>query len=361
MAVGQSRTCAGARGSADEMKPYSQLCLPRPVIRICTQRMDDDQLRDLLTRNPRDARRWIEAAAQAGVTPAQVVWGQLLLDGTDVTRDPFAAFAWFERAAASGDMDGWNMVGRCYEQGWGVEPNPERATESFATAAEAGHAWAQFNFAQMLMRRGNPADRPRCFAMFATVAEGGTAKANVKAMNSLARFLEEGWVEPADPKGALHWYARAAALGDHWAQYNLATILHSRGDVAAADHWLQKAIAAGDNGFRRRVAPLLLARREPHLRRHGLDALDRIAAAGKPEDLCAYGLALREVAGPADVEKTEKLFLLAAAKGHPDAMSGVRPSRGTDSVGRLAGLIQSIWHLLSRAPESTPSRSKGVL
>lgn len=361
MAVDPNRTCAGTRSSTGELKLYSQLCLPRPIIRICPQRMDADQLRGLLARNPRDAARWIEAAARAGVTSAQVVWGQLLLDGTGVTRDPSGAFACFQRAAASGDSDGWNMVGRCYEQGWGVKPNPEQATESFARAAVAGHVWAQVNLAQMLMRHGDPTDRPRCFAMFVAVAEGGTSKANIKAMNSLARFLEEGWVEPADPKGALYWYAKAAALGDHWAQYNLATILHGQGDVPAADHWFQKAIAAGDNGFRRRVAPLLLARRAPNLRRHGLDALDRIAAAGGPEDLFAYGLALCEGTGSADVGKAESLFGMAAAQGHPDAMKRVRPSRGSDLVRRLASLTKSIWHLKPRAPDSTPSYSKEVL
>jgi TPR repeat protein len=162
-------------------------------------------------------------------------------------------------------------------------------------AAQAGHVWGQVNLAQMLMRAGHPADRPRCFALFKMAAESGTLKANLKAMNSLARFLEEGWAGPPDPVGAVSWYLKAANLGDHWARYNLATILFRQGDHAAADRWLRNAVAISDNGFRRRIAPLLLARPELALREHGLDALAHCAASEGAEDLYAYGLALDEV------------------------------------------------------------------
>lgn len=276
--------------------PYASVALPQPLLQIRAQRLTKTQLRDLLVSNPEEATRWIRAAAEADIIPAQIVWGQLLLDGTRVARDPAAAFVWFERAARTGDSDGQNMVGRCYEQGWGVEPDPKLATDFFELAAAGGHVWGQVNLAQMLMRGGNPADRPRSFELFRAAAEGSTSKANLKAMNSLARFLEEGWVAPRDPKGALYWYNRAAALGDHWAQYNLATILQANGDPAGADVWLERAISGSDNGFRRRIAPFLLARSELALRRHGLEALRLVAASGNPTDVQAHACAVREIA-----------------------------------------------------------------
>ena len=178
-----------------------------------------------LSWNPSNATRWMEAAANAGMAPAQIVWGQLLLDGHGVARDTKAAFGWFQKAAAQGDIGARNMVGRCYEQGWGVAVDFKLATESFEIAARSGHVWGQVNLAQVLMRADDPAERPRCFALFKAAAESGTDKVNLKAMNSPARFLEEGWVGPRDHVGAAFWYLKAAKLGDHWAQYNLATIL----------------------------------------------------------------------------------------------------------------------------------------
>jgi len=250
------------------------------VLHVSTRRVTEDQLREMLARNLRDAASWISAAARAGFPAAQVVWGQLLLEGRGVARDPQAALGWFEKAAAAGDLEARNMVGRCYEQGWGVVPDSQRAIHSFEIAANSGHIWGKVNLAQMLMRGGHPADRPRCFDLFKAAAESGTSKPHLKAMNSLARFLEEGWAGTPDPTAAAFWYLRAAKLGDHWAQYNLATILVSRGDLDAADQWLREAIANSDNGFRRRIYPLLLARPELMLRQRGLDALARCAEAG---------------------------------------------------------------------------------
>ncbi|TWB40641.1 hypothetical protein FBZ90_109244 [Nitrospirillum pindoramense] len=282
----------------------------------------------MLANNPQAAVRWMKAAAQAGFAPAQLVFGQLLLDGREIAGDPEAAFAWFQKAAATGDLEARNMVGRCYEQGWGVAVDHARATESFEIAAQAGHLWAQVNLAQMLMRRGDPKDRPRAFALFKAAAESGASKANLKAMNSLARFLEEGWAGPRDPAGALFWYRKAAKLGDHWAQYNLATILYRKGEVEAADQWLQRAIANSDNGFRRRIAPLLLAQPGAALRRRGLEALQRIAEGGQPGDLYAYGVALENgVAGPPDPAAARMLFKTAAKNGHTEATDRLRAMR----------------------------------
>lgn len=301
------------------------------VLRIEPRHLTVDELRAMLAGSPARAARWIERAAKAGRVSAQIVWGQLLLEGYGtVKRDPAAAFRAFEAAGASGDPEALNMVGRCYEQGWGVDIDLRRAIALFEEAASAHHTWAQVNLAQMLMRMGDPADHPRCFALFKAAAEGGTLKANVKAMNSLARFLEEGWAVRPDPAAALFWYERAARLGDHWAQFNLATILFRRGQSQAANRWLQNAIAVSDNGFRRRIAPLLLARPEPSLRRHGVDALARCAADGAPADLYSYACVIGEgAAGPPDPDRAAVYFKLAAAKGHPQALARVARTKRT--------------------------------
>lgn len=321
MAVLEDRRSVGAF-DGDE----AALVRPLMVVQLRTQRVTTDELREMLVRNPSDAARWIETAAKAGIAPAQIVLGQLLLDGRGVARDAKAAFGWFQKAATQGDVEARNMVGRCYEQGWGVAVDFKRATELFEIAAGAGHAWGQVNLAQMLMRSGDPANRPRCFALFKAAAESGTSKVNLKAMNSLARFLEEGWSGPRDLAGAAFWYLKAAKLGDHWAQYNLATILFRQGDQEAAEKLIRNAIAISDNGFRRRIAPLLLERPEAALRQLGLDALARCAAGNAADDLYAYALALDQgVAGPRDPQKAIRLFKTAAAKGYALARARLRP------------------------------------
>ena len=326
---------------------------PPMIVQFRAQRVTE--LRDLLVRNPGDAIRWISTAAKAGFPAAQVVWGQLLLNGRGVARDPVAAFGWFEKAAAAGELEARNMVGRCYEQGWGVAQDGTGATENFENAARAGHIWGQVNLAQMLMRAGNPADRPRCFALFKAAAEGGTTKPHLKAMNSLARFLEEGWAGTPDPAGAAFWYSKAANLGDHWAQYNLATILFRQGDHATADQWLRSAVAISDNGFRRRIAPLLLKRPELALRQRGLDALARCAEGKAPDDLYAYGLALEEgIAGTPDPGKATALFKAAATQGHAQAAMRIRSKSRFGAIRRLAGRALTVARRLPGFAVLTP-------
>jgi hypothetical protein len=338
------------------------VALPQPRLQIRAQRLTKAQLRELLVSNAQDATRWIKAAAETDIVPAQIVWGQLLLNGARVAHDPAAAFVWFERAAKAGDPDGQNMVGRCYEQGWGVEPNPKLATEFFELAAAAGYVWGQVNLAQMLMRGGNLADRPRSFELFRTAAEGGTSKANLKAMNSLARFLEEGWVVPANPKGALYWYNRAAALGDHWAQHNLATILHASGDPAGAGVWFERAIQGSDNGFRRRIAPLLLARSEPALRRNGLEALKRIAASGNPADVQAHASAVRETAAVcSDIDGAKRQSKQPAGHGRGDFGMRLPKSISRCLLGYLTGRIQAISRRITKPSNATSSSQVGAL
>ncbi|WP_202988074.1 tetratricopeptide repeat protein [Pseudomonas typographi] len=102
--------------------PYRQVLsqsaqAPRPMVLLLRpQRMPEQQLRELLTRNPQHATRWIATAARAGLPAAQVVWAQLLLEGRGVERDPAGAFTWFAKAAAAGDIEACNMLGRCYER-----------------------------------------------------------------------------------------------------------------------------------------------------------------------------------------------------------------------------------------------------
>ena len=64
--------------------------------------LDAEQLQRRLAEDPRQATRWLLAAAEAGEVEAQALLGQALLDGHGIARDPALARSWFAIAANRG-------------------------------------------------------------------------------------------------------------------------------------------------------------------------------------------------------------------------------------------------------------------
>lgn len=340
--------------------PTTHFASPRIIIR--KRYASIEELRRLLSRNPRQAVVSIRDAANAGMLGAQIIYGQMLLDGHHIERNEADAYSWFAKAAASGDLEALNMLGRCHENGWATAPDFDRAAAYFERAADAGHVWAKVNLAQILMRQGRPDDRARCFALFQDAA----AEGNLKAMNSLARFLEEGWAGPPDPAGAAMLYRRAAEAGDHWAQFNLATILLRSGDPSEAMQWLKSAVAISDNGFRRRIAPTLLNHPEDAIRQIGLEALGLCADAGDPADLYTYGVALADgVGGRPDRNRALTILERAAALGHVGAarqLSGAASARSLARSWSLKRLVSVLGRIGSMSLTGALGRSnRGTL
>lgn len=315
---------------------------PRIIIR--KRYASVEELRTLLSRDPRQAVVSVREAASAGMIGAQIIYGQMLLDGQHVERNAADAYSWFAKAAGSGDLEALNMLGRCHENGWGTLPDFARAAAYFERAANAGHVWAKVNLAQILMRQGRPEDRVRCFDLFQDAAAAG----NLKAMNSLARFLEEGWVGTPDPARAAALYSHAAEAGDHWAQFNLATILLRSGNPSEAMRWLKNAVAISDNGFRRRIAPTLLSHSQDTIRQIGLEALALCSDGGDPTDLYAYGVALADgVGGPPDHNRASVILERAAALGHAGAAHRVGDNVSKRSLA-CSRLLRGVVNILGR-------------
>ena len=235
---------------------------------------------DQLTRDEIDARLsgegradLIRAGAEAGVAEAQLVWGQMLLDGAGVAEDRAAAFAWFNQAAQQRHLMALNMVGRCYDLGWGVRVDKARAAACFRSAADAGLVEAMYNYATALaLGAGVAEDRPAALGWFARAAEAGYAK----AMNHLGSFHEDGWATLRDLAAAAHWYARAARGGDFRGAFNHARMLIEAGERAEALTWIERAGAWGNQPFRDKVRAWLTA---SVLGQDGVVALERGAAA----------------------------------------------------------------------------------
>ncbi|PHK96219.1 hypothetical protein CR162_02415 [Pseudoroseomonas rhizosphaerae] len=233
-----------------------------------------EQLEAAFSGPPEEAARWIAAAARAGMVEAQILYGQILLEGRGVKEDRSAALGWFQAAAGAGNLKALTMVGRCHELGWGTPIDLRRARAIYRDAAAKGFDWAQYNLAALLAREG---DRAGALAWYRRAAEQGHAK----SMTVLGRFLEAGWETPPDPAAAHALYARAAALGDFRAQFNMGTLATAAGDIPAALRWFGQAAAQGSPGFLGKMAMALLARPEAELRALGARIEAARAAGGR--------------------------------------------------------------------------------
>jgi len=254
----------------------------QPRVRLSALRtLTRDELSRMLGGRPEEIGPWMEAAARYGLVEAQVLLGQMLLDGRGARHDSPRAFRWFSVAANAGHPPAMNMAGRCYENGWGVGRDDAAAVAWYRRAAEASLDWGQYNFANMLLRgRGITRDRKAAFSWYMRAAR----QQHAKSMNLVGRFLEEGWEVTADPAAAVAWYRRAAEGGDYRGQYNLASCLARDGDIVGAACWFEKAVATASPDVLQIMATALRDSAEPALREIGHRAGSRLADATSRHD-----------------------------------------------------------------------------
>jgi hypothetical protein len=279
------------------------------------RRLTAEDWAGILAGEPREVARWVEAAARHGFKAAQVIWGQMLLDGRGVERDLSAAFYCFGRAAALGSPDGINMVGRCHELGWGVAVDHPEAARHYLQAAVKGSDWGAYNLACMLLYGDGIAhDRAGALRWFLRSAAAG----NAKAMGMIGRFHEEGWNVPADRDAASSWYRKAAEARDCWGAYNLARLLPPEQAQEALD-LLRQALSTGTPNFLRTAGQELLDHTDDAFRNLGLAALHSRCEQGSSDDRFLYGRVLASRGG--ETRRAEAIFWLrrAATEGHGGA------------------------------------------
>jgi len=221
----------------------------------------------LLQSDPAAAAQVLWRAACEDNHYAQLLLGQMLLDGDRVERNPREALRWFRRAADAGVAMGMNMVGRCLENGWGAPTDFEQAASWYLRAAEQELDWALYNYAHMLANgRGVARDRAQALQWFKRAAALGHAR----SMNFIGQYYEFGWEVEADPAAAVDWYRRSAEGGDFRGQCSYASVLTDAGRIDEAAHWLGLAIQTATPAYLEQLAVTLEA--SPHAR------LRRIAA-----------------------------------------------------------------------------------
>ena len=224
---------------------------------------------------PEERAAFVRSAAEAGLAEAQVVFGQMLLDGTGVAKDPAAALDWFTRAAAQHHLLAINMVGRCYDLGWGTKIDKARAAECYRNAAERGLDWGMYNYATLLtLGEGVAEDKVAALDWFRKAAKMG----NAKAMNFVGSFYEDGWVVPRDMGKAARCYARAAAGGDFRGCFNHARMLGAANKIDAAIGWLTKSGETATPAFMEKACAWLASSDAPVFRQRGVQAMRAGAA-----------------------------------------------------------------------------------
>ncbi|WP_336489912.1 tetratricopeptide repeat protein [Methylobacterium nigriterrae] len=210
--------------------------------------------RALFRQRPGEGLAWIRFAAGHGFRAAQLVLGQMHLDGHGVARDPAQAYRWFSRAAAIGSLEARNMVGRCHELGWGVPIDEAEALRHYRRAAAGGLAWAQYNVGCLLLYgTGVRRDHAQAFASFSRAAAQGHAK----AQGLLGRCHEEGWGTAVDREAGVACYTLAADGGDCWAALNLGLLRAEAGRGVEAEALFRRALDTATPNCHRAIAATL--------------------------------------------------------------------------------------------------------
>lgn len=246
-----------------------------------TETLSSEELRERLASDPRQAARTILDAARNGLTEAQTLLGQILLDGQGIEQDAALARTWFQIAAEGGDAMARNMLGRCLEQGWGGAVDLPAAAAHFRAAAAAGLDWGMYNYANLLATgRGVQRDRRQALALYLRAAQLGHAK----SMNLVGRYYEEGITVERDPEVAFTWYRRSAEGGDFRGQFSLAAVLAAQGEVDEAIGWLERALAGGNLNFLRVGRASLAQAPEPRIQALAHAYYQRAAELGDESD-----------------------------------------------------------------------------
>jgi len=211
-------------------------------------------LKAMLEDSPGKAAQAILAAAGEGVVEAQLLLGQILLDGRGIEQDVDLARRWFAIATEGGSVMACNMLGRCLEHGWGGEASLTQAAIHYARAADAGLDWGLYNLGNLLATgRGVPANQAQALVCYEKAAQLGHAK----SMNLYGRYLEQGIATAASPARAVRWYRRSAEAGDFRGMFSLAMVLVERGQLTEAGPWLERARVEGNVNFLRSAVATL--------------------------------------------------------------------------------------------------------
>jgi TPR repeat protein len=171
-----------------------------------------------VSRNPENAVRFLQEAANLGDPSAQTSLGYLYAMGTGVPKDQEQALRWFQRAAAE------HYAPAAYDLGLmllepGIHHDEKAGADWLSRAAQRGLAPAQTNLA-ILYVKGIGVARNESEAR--RLAKKAADQHFAPAEFLLGAMYESGTGGKKDAGEAAHWYRKAAEQGHAQAENNLA-------------------------------------------------------------------------------------------------------------------------------------------
>jgi TPR repeat protein/uncharacterized caspase-like protein len=216
-----------------------------------------------------EANAWIRKAAVQGLSDAEIVWGRILLYGSNgVTKDEAEALRLFRKNADRGHRRAMVALADCQrfgqgipqdeaeairtltnlsEQGYGpatfilglhfqytpgYEKNDGRVADWFRKAIDQGHVYSHVALGDLYLNGGKGLEKneKEAFRLYRSAATAG----EVNAMVKLAECYEDGQGVAEDVNEATEWYRKAATFGTDRAETRLKeikTMLELRQDV----------------------------------------------------------------------------------------------------------------------------------
>ena len=194
--------------------------------------------------------------AEAGNPHAQTLIGEIYMRGMGMSPNVEQAKIWYEKAAAQNIAEAKFQLAMILIDGNDVE----QAHKLMKEAADAGHGYAQFNYAQILASTHDEnRNDAEIVSYFERAADAGLADAQY-AMSQIEMYGIGG--KQASKENARRWLEESARQGLDTAQIELGTLLVQEPDETKQKEgfgWLMRAAAAGNPAAQNRVAKLYRA------------------------------------------------------------------------------------------------------
>ncbi len=172
-------------------------------------------------KNPAEAIRWLQTAANGGHAQAQFQFGYMMIYAEGIEANPTAGANWVRRAAEQGDPDGVLLLAKLYQSGFGVERSEVQARRWFQTSVAQGTLAGMVEVAR-LHREGVLFERNDSRA--AELFRGAAERDHVTGQREWGRCLRDGIGVERDVAKAVNWLRLAANGGDTLARTDLAAI-----------------------------------------------------------------------------------------------------------------------------------------
>lgn len=164
-----------------------------------------------MTRNFKEAAKWIMLVAEKGDATAQYQIAEMYEKGEGVPKSAKKAARWYRKVALKGYVDAQYKLGEMYENGQGVSKNLKEALEWYKLVAGQKYMDAQHKVGQMYYQgRGTTKDYLKAFKWYELSAdkEYGPAQAD------LGRMYHEGRGVSKNNIKSYMWLTLALANGD---------------------------------------------------------------------------------------------------------------------------------------------------